>query len=81
MPKSQVQIRRSRLDDAESLCDTINSVAREKWWLATADGFTPDQTRAFLKFVTDHSLSQVVAVSRTSARSAWGCDANGAGTA
>jgi len=62
MPKSDVQIRRSRLTDAESLCDTINSVAREKWSLATADGFTPEQTRAFLKFVTEHSLSQVVAV-------------------
>ncbi|HJY39533.1 MAG TPA: GNAT family N-acetyltransferase [Steroidobacteraceae bacterium] len=62
MPKSDVHIRRSRLTDAESLCDTINSVAREKWSLATADGFTPEQTRSFLKFVTDHSLSQVVAV-------------------
>jgi ribosomal protein S18 acetylase RimI-like enzyme len=62
MPKSEVQIRRSRLDDAASLCDSINSVAREKWWLATADGFTPEQTRAFVKFVIDHSLSQVVAV-------------------
>lgn len=62
MAKSQVQIRRSRATDAESLCDSINSVAREKCWLATADGFTPEQTRAFLKFVTDHSLSQVVAV-------------------
>lgn len=62
MPKSDVQIRRSRLTDAESLCDAINSVAREKWSLATADGFTPEQTRSFLKFVTDHSLSQVVAV-------------------
>src|SRR6187200_3474889 len=62
MSKSQVQIRRSRLDDAESLCDTINAVAREKWWLATADGFSPDQTRSFLKFVTEHSLAQVVAV-------------------
>jgi ribosomal protein S18 acetylase RimI-like enzyme len=62
MPKSGVQIRRSRLTDAESLCDAINSVAREKWWLATADGFTAEQTRSFLKFVTDHALSQVVAV-------------------
>jgi ribosomal protein S18 acetylase RimI-like enzyme len=62
MPTPRVQIRRSRIDDAESLCDSINSVAREKWWLATADGFTPEQTRAFVKFMTDHSLSQVVAV-------------------
>ena len=62
MPKFDVQIRRSRLTDAESLCDTINCVAREKWSLATADGFTPEQTRSFLKFVADHSLSQVVAV-------------------
>ena len=65
MPKSQVQIRRSRTDDAESLCDSINSVAAEKWWLATADGFTPEQTRGFLQFVTDHSLSQVVAVTNS----------------
>jgi ribosomal protein S18 acetylase RimI-like enzyme len=62
MPKPDVQIRRSQLTDAESLCDTVNSVAREKWWLATVDGFTPEQTRSFLKFVADHSLSQVVAV-------------------
>lgn len=61
MSKSQVQVRRSRMDDAESLCDAVNSVAREKWWLATADGFTPEQTRTFLKFVMDHALSQVVA--------------------
>jgi ribosomal protein S18 acetylase RimI-like enzyme len=61
MPQSQVQIRRSRFADAESLCDSINAVAREKWWLATVDGFTPEQTRAFLKFVTEHALSQVVA--------------------
>jgi ribosomal protein S18 acetylase RimI-like enzyme len=62
MSKPQVQVRRSCMADAESLCDTINAVAREKWWLATADGFTPEQTRSFLKFVMDHSLSQLVAV-------------------
>ena len=66
MSKSQVQIRRSRLDDAESLCETINAVAREKWWLATADGFSPEQSRSFLQFVMDHSLSQVVAVANDS---------------
>lgn len=62
MSKPQVQVRRSRMEDAESLCDTINAVAREKWWLATVDGFSPEQTRSFLKFVQDQSLSQVVAV-------------------
>ena len=66
MSKSPVQIRRSRMDDAEALCDAINAVAREKWWLATADGFSPEQSRTFLKFVMDHSLSQVVAVSNDS---------------
>ena len=49
-----------------SLCDTINAVAREKWWLATADGFSPEQSRSFLQFVMDHSLSQVVAVANDS---------------
>jgi ribosomal protein S18 acetylase RimI-like enzyme len=61
MSKPQVQIRRSRMEDAESLCDAVNAVAREKWWLATVDGFSPEQTRSFLKFVMDPSLSQVVA--------------------
>jgi GNAT superfamily N-acetyltransferase len=59
---SQVQIRLSRESDAASACDAVNAVAAEKWYLATIDGFSLEQTRAFLKRVVDGSLPQVVAV-------------------
>ncbi len=58
----QVQIRPSRESDATSACDAVNAVAAEKWYLATVDGFSLEQTRAFLKRVVDGSLPQVVAV-------------------
>jgi ribosomal protein S18 acetylase RimI-like enzyme len=58
----QVQIRPSRESDAASGCDAVNAVAAEKWYLATVDGFSLEQTRAFLKRVVSGSLPQVVAV-------------------
>ena len=57
-----MQIRLSRESDAASACDAVNAVAAEKWYLATIDGFSLEQTRAFLKRVVDGSLPQVVAV-------------------
>ena len=59
MPKSDVQIRRSRMTDAESLCDAVNAVAGEKWWLATADGFTPEEvldSAQTYRVIGDHRL-------------------------
>ena len=38
------------------------TVAAEKWYLASVDGFTPRKTRAFLKRVIDDSLPHVFAV-------------------
>jgi ribosomal protein S18 acetylase RimI-like enzyme len=58
----QVQSRPSRESDAACVCDAVNAVAAEKWYLATVDGFSLEQTRAFLKRVVDGSLPQVVAV-------------------
>jgi RimJ/RimL family protein N-acetyltransferase len=58
----QVQIRPSRESDATSACDAVNAVAAEKWYLATVDGFSLEQTRAFLKRVMEGSLPQVLAV-------------------
>jgi ribosomal protein S18 acetylase RimI-like enzyme len=59
---SRVHIRPTRDSDAASLCDAVNAVAAEKWYLATVDGFSLEQTRAFVKRVVEGSLPQVVAV-------------------
>ena|ERR1700730_8651363 len=58
----QVQIRPARESDAASTRDAVKAVAAEKWYLATVDGFSLKQTRAFLKRVVDGSLPQVLAV-------------------
>ncbi len=58
----QVQIRPTRESDTASARDAVNAVAAEKWYLATVDGFSPEQTRDFLKRVVDGSLPQVMAV-------------------
>lgn len=58
----QVQIRRARESDAASLRDAFKAVAAEKWYLATVDGFSLEQTRAFLKAVLDDSQPQVMAI-------------------
>jgi RimJ/RimL family protein N-acetyltransferase len=58
----RVQIRPARESDAASACETVNAVAAEKWYLATVDGFSLEQTRTFLRRVIDGSLPQVLAV-------------------
>src|ERR1700732_2070645 len=58
----QVQIRRARESDAASGCDAVNSIAAEKWYLASVDGFSIEQTRTFLRRVTEGALPQVLAV-------------------
>jgi ribosomal protein S18 acetylase RimI-like enzyme len=58
----QVQIRPARESDTISACDAVKAVAAEKRYLATVDGFSYEQTRAFLKRVVDGSLPQVMAV-------------------
>jgi ribosomal protein S18 acetylase RimI-like enzyme len=60
--RPQVQIRPACESDLASACDAVNAVAAEKWYLATVDGFSLEQTRAFLKRVVDGSLPQVLAV-------------------
>jgi ribosomal protein S18 acetylase RimI-like enzyme len=57
-----VQIRPARESDTASACEAVNAVAAEKWYLATVDGFSLEQTRAFLKRVIDGALPQVLAV-------------------
>jgi hypothetical protein len=58
----QVQIRPARESDTTSFCDAVRAVAAEKWHLASVDGFSLEQIRAFLKKVVDGSQPQVMAV-------------------
>jgi GNAT superfamily N-acetyltransferase len=48
---SPVQIRPSRESDILSFNDAVKAVAAEKWYLATVDGFSLEQTRAFLQHI------------------------------
>jgi ribosomal protein S18 acetylase RimI-like enzyme len=58
----QVHIRRALTTDAVSLREAVKAVAAEKRYLATVDGFSLGQTRAFLKHILEGSLPQVLAV-------------------
>ena len=57
-----VDIRRSRLEDAASFSEAVTEVAAEEWYLASVDGFSIDQTRAYLQTVVTGAVYQVVAV-------------------
>jgi RimJ/RimL family protein N-acetyltransferase len=57
-----VEIRPARESDMESARDAVNSVAAEKWYLATVDGFSAEQSRAFIERVVKESLPQVLAI-------------------
>jgi len=59
---SRLHLRPARESDAASANDAVNAIAAEKWYLATVDGFSKEQTRAFLKQVVDGNLPQVLAV-------------------
>ena len=59
---AHVEIRPAREADAASLSDAVKAVAAEKWYLATIDGFSLEQTRAYLQRIRDDSLPQVTAL-------------------
>jgi ribosomal protein S18 acetylase RimI-like enzyme len=58
----RVQIRPSRESDVASFNDAVNAVAAEKWYIATVDGFSLEQTLAYLQSIVAASLPQVLAV-------------------
>jgi ribosomal protein S18 acetylase RimI-like enzyme len=60
-----VQIRAVRESDVASFCEAVSTVAAEKWYLATVDGFSLEQTRAFVKHIVAGSLPQVMALADT----------------
>jgi ribosomal protein S18 acetylase RimI-like enzyme len=56
-------IRRSTSGDAEAFRESVASVARERRYLSTLDGFPLSETRAFLQRIEKENLPQLVAVS------------------
>jgi len=59
---SPIEIRAARESDAEAIRDAVKAVAAEKWYLATVEGFSLEQTRAFLKHIIESNLPQVTAL-------------------
>lgn len=57
-----IQIRRSRLEDAASFSEAITAVAAEESYLASVDGFSIDEARAYLQTAVTGAVHQVVAV-------------------
>jgi ribosomal protein S18 acetylase RimI-like enzyme len=55
-------MRPARQTDAESLSAGVKSVAAEKWFLATVDGFSVQLTREFLRRAIENSLPVVIAI-------------------
>jgi RimJ/RimL family protein N-acetyltransferase len=56
-------IRRSTPGDAEAFRESVASVARERRYLVTLDGFPLSETRAFLQRIEKEQMPQLVAVS------------------
>jgi ribosomal protein S18 acetylase RimI-like enzyme len=57
----QIAIRPVKETDLESLRNAINSVCREKWYIATVEEFSMEQSQIFLQHIIDNSWPQVVA--------------------
>jgi ribosomal protein S18 acetylase RimI-like enzyme len=56
-----LEIRRARESDAEFIRDAVKAIAAEKWFLATLEGWSLEDTRAFLKHIADGDLPQATA--------------------
>jgi RimJ/RimL family protein N-acetyltransferase len=56
-----IEIRPARESDAELICDAVRAVAAEKWYLATVDGWSLEDTRAFLRHIVEGDLPQATA--------------------
>jgi RimJ/RimL family protein N-acetyltransferase len=60
--RSPVVIRQARESDAEAIRAAVTAVAAEKWYLATVEGFSLEETRAYLKQIIAGTLPQVTAL-------------------
>jgi ribosomal protein S18 acetylase RimI-like enzyme len=59
---SPIEFRSARESDAEGIRAAVTAVAAEKWYLATVQGFSLEETRVFLKHVIACNLPQVTAL-------------------
>jgi RimJ/RimL family protein N-acetyltransferase len=57
-----IEIRRCRLEDAASFSEAVTEVATEERYLASVEGFSVDQTKAYLQMAMTGPACQVVAV-------------------
>jgi RimJ/RimL family protein N-acetyltransferase len=56
-----VLIRPSRIEDAAAFSEAVTTVAAEKRYLATVEGYSVDETRAYLQRAAEGQLYQFVA--------------------
>lgn len=57
-----IVIRKSRLEDAASFSEGVTEVAAEQRYLATIDGYSVDQTKAYIQTAMAGAVYQVVAL-------------------
>lgn len=57
-----ITVRQSTLDDAEAISACIATVARERRYLATTQGFNVDETRKFIAWLEKNGGTQIIAV-------------------
>ena len=57
-----ITLRQSTLDDAEAISACITTVARERRYAATTQGFTVDETREFIAWLEKNKGIQMIAV-------------------
>ena len=56
-----IVVRRSRLEDAPSFSEAVTEVAAEQRYVATVDGYSVDQTRAYIETAIAGKVYQLVA--------------------
>jgi ribosomal protein S18 acetylase RimI-like enzyme len=59
-----IEIRPARESDAELIRDAVKAVAAEKWYLATVEGWSVEDTRAFLQHIVAGDLPQATAFAK-----------------
>ena len=57
-----IEIKRATIDYAESYCNTVDKVARERKYLASTEGFPLESTIGFVKMIEDNNLAQFYAI-------------------
>ena len=60
--KASIDLRPVRESDIESFREAVNGVCAERRYVATINGFSLEQTRAFIGHIIKESLPQIVAI-------------------